>query len=329
MARTVSANNLTALSAGQPATIENQISAANGDGAGNAQRNGPAKHCYQVEWLRASPFFAMHFVCLAAIWTGVSWTAFGVAVFLYVVRMFAITGFYHRYFSHKTFKTSRVFQFVLALVGASATQRGALWWAAHHRAHHIHSDDEYDVHSPHRHTFLWSHMLWLTSKENGETNFKAIPDLAKYPELRFLNKHDTLVPIALAVALLGLGWGLNALWPSLGTGPWQMEVWGFFISTVVLFHGTCTINSLSHIFGSKRFPTKDHSKNNWWLALVTLGEGWHNNHHHYPVSVRQGFYWYEYDITYYGLWLLARLGLIWDLKPVPARVYEEAKRLRQ
>ena len=288
-----------------------------------AETTADAKN-YRVDWLRCSPFFAMHFVCLAVIWVGWSWAAVGVAAFLYFIRMFAITGFYHRYFSHKTFKTSRAMQFILALIGASAVQRGALWWAAHHRGHHAHSDEEDDIHSPHQHSFMWSHMLWITSPQNFETNLKAIPDLAKYPELRFLDDHDVLVPVLLAFATLGLGWGLNRWFPGLGTSGLQMLVWGFFISSVVLFHATCTINSLSHLFGNKRFKTKDKSRNNVFLAFLTLGEGWHNNHHFYPASTRQGFYWWEIDITYYMLWCMSRVGLIWDLQPVPARIYEKA-----
>ena len=282
---------------------------------------------YRVDWVRCLPIFAMHVICLAPIWVGFSWVAFGVAALLYFVRMFAITGFYHRYFSHKSFSTSRPMQFVLALVGNSAVQRGPLWWAAHHRAHHIHSDEEDDVHSPHQHSFLWSHMLWITSKENFKTNIKAVPDLAKFPELRFLDRFDFFIPTLLAVFMLALGIVLNRYFPALGTSGLQMLVWGFFISSIVLFHATCTINSLSHLFGNKRFPTADKSRNNFWLALLTLGEGWHNNHHHYCASTRQGFYWWEIDITYYMLWSMSRLGLIWDLKPVPVRVYEKAREL--
>lgn len=277
-----------------------------------------------IDWLRCMPFFAMHLLCFAVFWVGFSWPALIVAAFLYFVRMFAITGFYHRYFSHKTFQTSRVMQFILGVWGNSAVQRGPLWWAAHHRAHHIHSDKECDVHSPHQHSFLWSHMLWIMTKENYKTNIRAVPDLAKYPELRFLDRFDVVVPILLALSMLGLGMLLNYFFPSWGTNGLQMLVWGFFISSIVLFHATCTINSLSHLFGNKRFKTKDHSRNNLWLAFLTLGEGWHNNHHHYCASTRQGFYWWEVDITYYMLWCMSRLGLIWDLKPVPVRIYEQA-----
>ena len=281
-------------------------------GSGEVTRRG-------VDWTRILPFIAIHLTCFVVIWVGWSWTAVGVAAALYAVRMFAITGFYHRYLSHRTFKTSRPVQFAFALVGASCAQRGPLWWAAHHRRHHLHSDEEDDVHSPHQHGLMWSHMGWVTSHENYPTDVKMVPDLAKFPELCFLNRFDTLVPFALAVSVWGLGMLLGAYAPSLGTNGWQMLIWGFFISTVVLFHATCTINSLSHLFGRRRFVTGDESRNSLMLALLTFGEGWHNNHHHYPGATRQGFYWWEVDLTYYGLLALSKIGLIWDLKPVPER----------
>lgn len=263
--------------------------------------------------------------CLAALWVGWSPVAVGVAVGAYVIRMFAITGFYHRYFSHRTFQTSRLAQFAFAILGNSAVQRGPLWWAAHHRHHHRHSDEEDDTHSPRQHGFLWSHVLWLTTRKNYPTRHEYVRDLARYPELRFLDRFDDLVPVLLAFFMYGLGAGLEAYFPGLGTNGWQMLVWGFFISTVVLFHGTCTINSLSHCFGKRRFTTTDDSRNNFWLALVTLGEGWHNNHHYFPGAARQGFYWWEIDLTYYGLKMLSWLGIIWKLHPVPRRVYERAE----
>ena len=251
---------------------------------------------------------------------GWSWIAVLTAVALYFIRMFAITGFYHRYFSHRTFKTSRWAQFLFAVWGNSSVQKGPLWWAAHHRHHHRHSDDEDDVHSPHRDGFFWSHMGWITCKGNFPTNYKAVPDLVKFPELRFLDRFETVVPIILAVSLVAFGAILNSLAPQLGTSGMQMLIWGFFISTIFLFHGTCTINSLSHLFGTKRYKTSDESRNNFLLALITLGEGWHNNHHHFSASVRQGFYWWEIDITYYVLRLLSWTGIIWDLTPVPSGV---------
>lgn len=266
---------------------------------------------HHVDWVRVLPFVGMHLACLAVIWVGASWAAVGVAAALYVLRMFAITGFYHRYFSHRTYEVSRPVQFLIAVAGATCVQRGPLWWAAHHRKHHRHADTEVDVHSPRYHGFWWSHMGWITSPENFPTDVKQVPDLARYPELRFLDRFDIVVPLLLAAALFALG---GAQW----------LVWGFFISTVVLFHCSCFINSLAHQLGRRRYPTPDDSKNSLILSLITFGEGWHNNHHWYPGAARQGFYWWEVDLTFYGLWLLSRLGIIRNLHPVPARVLERS-----
>ncbi len=285
------------------------------------KRAAPRKNAARrVEWVRMLPFALLHLACLAVLWVGWSPIAVAVAVGMYLVRMFAITGFYHRYFSHRTFKTSRAGQFVMALLGASATQRGPLWWASHHRRHHQNSDKPEDVHSPLQHGFWWSHVGWISTADNFPTDLAAVRDLVRFPELRFLDRFDTLVPFATGAAMFGLGIALDALWPSLGTSGWQMLVWGYVISTVVLAHATFTINSLSHVFGSRRYETSDTSRNNPLLALLTLGEGWHNNHHHYQSSTRQGFYWWEVDLTYYGLVALSWLGLVWDLKPVPRDV---------
>ena len=279
----------------------------------------------RIDWLRAVPFFAMHLACLAVFWVGVSPVAVLVALALYALRMFAITGFYHRYFSHRTFRTSRVVQFLAALVGAASVQRGPLWWAAHHRNHHRHTETTLDPHSPRVHGFWRSHMGWFLTREGFRTDWSRIPDLAKYPELRWLDRYDTLVPVLLAVGLYGLGALLERVAPGIGTTGGQMLVWGFFISTTVLFHATVTINSLAHRYGSRRFETGDDSRNNFWLALLTFGEGWHNNHHFFPGTVRQGFRWWEIDLTFYGLKLMSWCGLVRDLKPVPAWVHAKAR----
>ena len=263
----------------------------------------------RVEWIRIVPFIAMHAVCLGVFAVGWQPRAVAVACALYVIRMFAITGFYHRYFSHRTFRTTRAAQFVFALIGASATQRGPLWWAAHHRKHHRHADTELDAHSPRHHGFWWSHMGWITSAHNFPTDTHEVRDLARYPELRWLDRFDIVVPIALAATLFAVG-GLPYL------------IWGYFVSTVVLFHGTCLINSLAHQMGSRRYETDDDSRNSMTLAIITLGEGWHNNHHKYPGAARQGFFWWEIDLTYMGLVLLSWLRIIRDLRPVPARLLE-------
>jgi stearoyl-CoA desaturase (delta-9 desaturase) len=281
----------------------------------------------RVDWVRCLPFVVLHVGCLGVIWVGWSPAAFIVAIVLYFLRIFAVTGFYHRYFSHKTFKTSRVGQFFLALWGATAVQRGPLWWAYHHRHHHQHSDEETDAHSPHVHGFWWAHIGWITSRRNFPTDYSKVRDLARFPELVLLNRFDTVVPALFAGALFGLGWMLETAAPQLGTSGWQMLVWGFFVSTTLLFHGTSCINSLAHVMGRRRFETKDDSRNSFLLSLITLGEGWHNNHHRFQSATRNGFYWWEFDPTYYGLKVLSWTGLIWGLKPVPASVLEEGNRM--
>lgn len=279
----------------------------------------------RIDWLRTLPFLAMHLACFAVFWVGVSPVAVAVAAALYAVRMFAITGFYHRYFSHKTFRTSRAVQFIFAVIGASCVQRGPLWWASHHRNHHRHADTANDVHSPVVHGFWRSHVGWFLTRGGFRTDWDRIRDLARFPELRWLDRYDILMPVLLAVALFLLGGWLETAAPKLGTNAWQMLVWGFFVSTIVLFHATVTINSLAHRFGKRRFQTRDDSRNNLWLALLTFGEGWHNNHHFFPGSARQGFRWWEIDLTYYGLRTMAMLGLVHDLKPVPAWVAAKAR----
>ena len=290
-----------------------------------AAQKRPLPRPSRVRFIHVAPFLIIHAVCLALPFVGVSWIAVGVAVALYWVRMFVITAFYHRYFSHRTFKTGRVVQAIAAVLGATTAQRGPLWWAAHHRHHHRHSDEEPDLHSPHQYGMLWSHFGWFNSDRGLKTNEKNIPDLLKYPELRFIEKYHMFGPFGLAGAMFALGWALEVYAPALGTNGWQMLVWGFGVSTTVLYHCTFTINSLAHTWGKRRFKTTDDSRNNFFLALITMGEGWHNNHHYHPGTARQGFYWWEIDLTYYILWIMSKLGLVSDLRGVPDRVFKAAE----
>ncbi|MBB6092400.1 stearoyl-CoA desaturase (delta-9 desaturase) [Povalibacter uvarum] len=300
------------------------------DATPDASETGASWRDDPIDWLRVVPFALMHVACLAVVFVGASAIAVTVAVTLYWIRMFAVTAFYHRYFSHRSFKTSRAAQFAFAVLGASAVQRGPLWWAAHHRHHHAHSDRPEDPHSPAQHGFWRAHMGWFLTRKGFSADLHRVRDLSRFPELRWLDRFDVLVPVALAVLLFGFGIALERWVPGLGTSGSQMLVWGFFISTVACYHGTYTINSLCHRFGRKRYETHDDSRNNAWLALLTLGEGWHNNHHHYPASARQGFYWWEVDLTYYALKGLAQVGLIWDLKTVPVEIREDvSRRLRR
>ena len=282
-----------------------------------------------IDWLRAVPFLALHLACIAVIWVGWSPIAVAVCLGLYAVRMFAITGFYHRYFSHRAYSVGRFWQFVFAVLGNSAVQRGPLWWAAHHRHHHRVSDGPDDMHSPRTHGFLRSHVGWILHAGNFRTRLELVPDLAKFAELRFLDRFDALVPLLLAAGLFALGAVLGALRPEWGTSGAQLLVWGFVISTVLTSHATFTINSLSHVFGRQRYETGDDSRNNFWLALLTFGEGWHNNHHRFPGCVRQGFFWWELDLTWLGLLGLRALGIVSDLHPIPVAAFEPGARLRR
>ncbi|HVX61731.1 MAG TPA: acyl-CoA desaturase [Pirellulales bacterium] len=264
----------------------------------------------------------MHAGCLLALWTGSSATAVSLAVVLYLARAFGLTAFYHRYFAHRAFKTTRWFQFVGAVLGCLALQKGPLWWAAHHRVHHCRSDRPGDVHSPRVHGFIWAHLGWFLTPANNELRTETIRDFAKFPELRWLDRHAVLIALPLAALLYALGEALASFTPALQTDGWMLVAWGFFISTVFLYHVTYAVNSFAHRFGRRRFATPDDSCNNFLVALLALGEGWHNNHHYYPSSARQGFYWWELDLTYCALVAFEGLGLVWDLRPVPLSVLD-------
>jgi len=222
----------------------------------------------------------------------------------YFLRMFAVTGGYHRYFSHRSYKLNRFWQFVMAFLAETSAQKGVLWWAAHHRDHHLHSDRKADLHSPVHEGFWWSHLGWILSEEYDDYDPQRIADFSRYPELRWLNKYHLVPPVVYAVVIFMIGG-----WPAL--------FWGFFLSTVLLYHGTFLINSLTHIWGSRRFHTPDESRNNFLLAIVTMGEGWHNNHHYYMSSTRQGIRWWEIDLTYYILRMLSWVGIARELREFP------------
>ncbi|TAL81265.1 MAG: acyl-CoA desaturase [Beijerinckiaceae bacterium] len=262
----------------------------------------------------AIPFVLIHLACVAAIWSGVTWQAAALGFGLYWLRIFAITAGYHRYFSHRAYATGRVFQFILAFLAQSSAQKSVLWWAAKHRHHHLHSDTDADIHSPVQSSFFYSHLGWIFARENDGTDLAKIKDFARYPELMLLHRFE----LAPAVLLAGLCF-LIAGWSGL--------VVGFLWSTVVLYHATFCINSLAHVHGRKRYVTGDHSRNNWFLALLTMGEGWHNNHHAHQSSARQGFKWWEIDPTYYILKVLSWPSIVWDLKQPPEKVLRNEHRL--
>lgn len=272
-----------------------------------------------VEWARLVPFVLLHLGCLLAFVVGVSATALVVCGLLYAVRMFAITAVYHRYLSHRSYSAPRWLVFLGAFAAASAAQRGPLWWAAHHRKHHRHSDKEGDAHSPLGGRFWWSHVGWFTTRRNFRTDLAQVKDLAAHAELRWLDRFDIAAPLTLLALLYALGEWLAGAAPSLGTNGLQLVVFGFFVSTTLVFHVTSMVNSVCHLFGRRAYATKDDSRNLPWLAVLTFGEGWHNNHHWCPGAVRQGFRWWQLDLTFYVLWTMERIGLV-RLRPLPARV---------
>src|SRR6476619_2723747 len=262
----------------------------------------------------AIPFIFVHLGCFAAIWTGVTWQALAICIARYWLRIFAIGAGYHRYFSHRAYSTSRAFQFVLAFLAQTTAQKSVIWWASKHRHHHLHSDTEHDVHSPRHKGFIYSHLGWIFSRKHDLPDFDKVGDLMRYPELRWLHKFELLPALMLGVLCF-----LVAGWSGL--------VVGFVWSTVLVYHATFCINSLAHVSGSTRYVTGDDSRNNWLLALFTMGEGWHNNHHACQSSVRQGFRWWEIDPTFYVLRVLSWLGLVWDLKTPPEPVLRNEQRL--
>ena len=275
-----------------------------------ARRQFPATSSHN--WRGAAPFVIVNFLPLLAVFTGISRTAVTLFLVLYVVRLLSITAGYHRYFAHRSYRLARLPQFLLAFVGLTAVQKGPLWWASHHRDHHRYADTERDPHSPQR-GFWWSHAGWITSGEYGNnTDYSGIEDFARYPELRWLNQHDWIG-----------GWSLG--FACFLIGGWSGLVVGFFASTVLLWHVTFSINSLAHLFGRRRYATTDTSRNSMILALMTFGEGWHNNHHHYPRCTRQGLRWWEIDITYMVLRFGAVLGIVHDMRQPPKAVLSSSR----
>jgi stearoyl-CoA desaturase (Delta-9 desaturase) len=260
------------------------------------------------------PFILIHLSCVAAFWTGITWQAVAICITLYWLRMFGIGAGYHRYFSHRSYSTGRFLQFILAFLAQSSAQKSVLWWAAKHRHHHLHSDTQQDVHSPRHKGFVYSHLGWVFSRKHDATDLVKVADLASFPELRWLHKFEVMPAAVLAVLCF-----LIAGWSGL--------VIGFLWSTVLVYHATFCINSLAHVHGRKRYVTGDDSRNNWLLAFFTLGEGWHNNHHAYQSSARQGFRWWEIDVTFYVLKALSLVGIVWDLRSPPAEVLRNEQRL--
>ena len=287
------------------------------------------KHIAEVQqrtdWNTNLPFLGIHIGCFLILWTGIDLFSAGLGLITLLVRMFGLTGGYHRYFCHRSFKTTRLFQFVLAVLGAAAAQKGPLWWAGHHRHHHRHSDTASDVHPPGVKGFYWAHFGWVICPANVRTRTELVPDLVRFPELRWLDRHHYAIPACLAAGLFVLGSWLEATVPYLATSGWELLAVGFFLSTTLLYHVTFAVNSIGHTVGQQRYDTRDASRNGLLLALITAGEGWHNNHHRYPASERQGFYWWEIDATHYAVALLAWFHIVWGVRGPSLAVLDEGR----
>ncbi len=286
-------------------------------------RQGPTRN----NILQLGFFFFIPFIDL---YTGASVFDWWLALGLYFFRIFWIGAGYHRYFSHRSYKTSRVFQFILAFFSETSAQKGVLWWASHHRVHHRTSDTPKDPHSMKIYGFWYSHLGWIMGPDYEDTDMDSVKDLAKFPEIRWIDKHYVFPVVTMALMVFIIGGFVNSSFAvdhSMGSiGNWHLQgalsafLIGFCFSTAVLFHGTFSINSVMHKVGKQRYKSNDESRNSFGLALLTFGEGWHNNHHYYQSSARQGFFWWEIDITYYILKTLSFFGVVHTLKAVPVRL---------
>ncbi|MFG0329023.1 MAG: acyl-CoA desaturase [Phycisphaerales bacterium] len=270
---------------------------------------------------RITPFLFVHFAIAAVFVVPFAWWLPLIAALTYAVLLTGSAGWMHRYFSHRCFRTSRWFQALLAFWGGCAAQRGALWWAAHHRRHHAFSDDHDDPHSPLEAGFWHAHVAWIWADENQDTDSRWVKDLWRYPELRVLDRLYWIPPLILWTLFGAVGFWYGA---ATGANPWlwaaALVIWGPIVGTVAAWHGTFAINSITHLWGRRRYKTDDESRNNAFVAFLNMGEGWHNNHHYYPYSANSGFYWWEFDPVYYVIVVFEKLGLVWDVKRAPKRV---------
>jgi len=270
-----------------------------------------------IDWYTSIPFIGVHVAAAVGLFFfPLTWKLAAACALGYFVRMFGITAGYHRYFSHRSYKTGRIFQFILGLLGTLAMQKGVMWWASNHRHHHRYSDTPEDIHSPRQSGFWRSHITWVLAKYDEEPKFELVRDLTRFPELVWISKHF-LLPIFVLWGVLFLAGGLPLLF------------WAGVMSTMLCWHATFLVNSLAHVWGSRRFTTTDDSRNNLFIALLTMGEGWHNNHHHYMSSARQGYTWWEIDMSYYILKALSWFGIVRDLRQYPIIASNAGARLDQ
>ncbi len=260
-------------------------------------------------------FWGVQASSLLVVTVPLSWSLVGVWAVSHFLRAIGLTLSFHRYFAHRAFELSRGARFFWAFVGTAAMQKGPIWWAGHHLSHHKYADRDGDPHSPAVSGFYYAHVGWFLNDARNDALPEANPvvrDFGSVPEIAWLETYYVVPPLMLAAGLYAVG-------------GWAWTIWGFGVATTTLAHATFAINTVNHLWGSRRFDTPDDSRNNAITAFFAAGEGWHNNHHRYQRAARNGFYWWEFDPTWYVVKVMSWLGLAWNLQPVPARIYEEAR----
>lgn len=268
-----------------------------------------------ISWVTVFFMSVFHLGAIAALFM-INWGAIALAVLLlWVAGSLGVGMGYHRLLTHRGYKTPKWVEYFLTVCATLALEGGPFFWVAVHRLHHQNSDKAGDPHSP-RDGGFWAHMGWIMTgrvMHNGSAELLPyVPDLRKDRFHTWISKWHW-VPITILGLLI------------LALGGWPYLMWGIFFRTVIGLHATWLVNSATHIWGSQRFPTGDTSTNSFWVAMLTFGEGWHNNHHAHPQSARHGLAWYEFDLNWYGISALRMLGLAWDIKLPRSQPLEEPK----
>jgi stearoyl-CoA desaturase (delta-9 desaturase) len=265
--------------------------------------------------LSGSVFWIVQASALLIFFIPFSWELAALWAASHFLRAVGLTLAFHRYYAHRAFQMNRIARFVWTFIGIAAMQKGPLWWAGHHVNHHRFADRDGDPHSPMISGVYYAHIGWFLNDarhDRLEPSNPVVRDFSKVPEIAWLDRYFAVPPLMLAAAMYLAG-GM----------PWL--IWGFCLPTMTLAHATFAINTVNHMFGTRRFDTIDESRNNALTAFFAVGEGWHNNHHRYQRAARNGFYWWEFDPTWYVIRIMAAVGLAWDVHRVPERIYREAQ----
>ncbi len=265
----------------------------------------------------------VHAGLLFAFKVGISWVAFATFMVTYYVKLFAVSGVFHRYYTHRSYEMGRGFCFLWSFIGCTAGQRGPLSWTTVHSKHHQHSDKKGDPHSPVQRGLFYAHLGWLLAKEPLPTSDALVRKYKDRPEILWLDRHYNVPFIALFALLYALGAWLESSFPALGTSPGQMMLWGGLASSILLLHSTCSLNSFAHVFGIRVRETPDNSRNLWWLYPFLVGENYHNNHHKFPRSANFGVDKRQYDLLFFVLLVFQKLGLVKNVRDASRTLREK------